>query len=225
MGLNFGGSGISLLFVRTKRFWGGWGGGEVPQDFSVPLSPRPTPQSYRGVPWAPSPLLNRLGFRVVWCCPVLFGHTLNQRTLLGICCPSRNGPYLNSWSLRLGVSSSLFLFLVRLKLGSRFPHRTRLVFCPLGCLLAFVFGCRFFSQIFAAFCTGRLNSALRCLRPARCEWLFLRPRSAVVRSFLGFGARLAGGSLFFLSLSSLVVFFVLVVGAATPCLRSRPLLG
>ena len=109
MGLDFGGSGISLSFVRTKWFWGGWGGGEVPQDFSVPFSPRPTPQSYRGVPWALLPLLNRLGFRVVWCCPVLFGHTLNQRMLLRICRPSRNRPRLNSWSLSVGVlSSSLF---------------------------------------------------------------------------------------------------------------------
>ena len=160
MGLHFGGSGISLLFVRT--FWGGWGGGEVPQDFSVPLSPRPTPQSYRGVPWAPSPLLKRLGFKAVWCCPVLFGHTLNQRTLLGICCPSRNRPCLNSWSLRVGggvLSFSLFstvLFSGQAKIRVRFPHRTRLVFFPLG---GHVFSCLFLGAAFSLKSLRRFASA------------------------------------------------------------------
>ena len=92
----------SCFAVWSSRFWSGWGGGEVFQDFSVPLSPKPTPQSNMGVPWPPSPLLSRLGFRVVWCCPVLFGHTLNQRTLLGICCPLRNRHCLNSCSFGMG---------------------------------------------------------------------------------------------------------------------------
>ena len=121
-----------LFTVWSSRFWGGWAGGEVLRDFSVPLSPKSTPQSNRGVPWAPSPLLSRLGFRVVWCCPVLFGHTLNQRTLLGICCPLRNRHCLNNCSFGMGgsVFFSPFPSLVpgQAKIRLRFTHRTRLVF-------------------------------------------------------------------------------------------------
>ena len=69
---------------------------------------------------------------------------------------------------------------------------------------------------------------LAFLRPARCARLFLRSRSAVVRSFSGFGVRLAGGSLFSslsLSLSLVVLLFFFVFGAATLFLMPRPLLG
>ena len=211
MGLNFGGSGISLLFVRTKRFWGGWGGGEVPRDFSVPLSLRPTPQSYRGVPWAPSPLLNRLGFRVVWCCPVLFGHTLNQRTLLGIRCPSRNRPCLNSWSLKVGVlSSSLFSLLVRLKLGSGFHTGHGWFFALSEGMSSCV--CFWVPLFLSNHCGVLPRPAKFCFALFAASALRLAFSAASLRRcavFLGFrgwvGRRLA----VFLSLSSLVVFVFL----------------
>ena len=41
------------------RFRGGWEGGEAPRGLSVPFSPKSALQSNRGVPWAPSPLMNR----------------------------------------------------------------------------------------------------------------------------------------------------------------------
>ena len=208
MGLNFGSSGISLLFVRTKRFWGGWGGGEVPRDFSLPLSPRPTPQSYRGVPWAPSPLLNRLGFRVVWRCPVLFGHTLNQRTLLGICCPSRNRPCLNSWSLRVGVlSSSLFSF--QNKIRVRFPQRTRLVFALSEGMSSCV--C-FWVPLFLSNHCGVLPRPTKfCLALFAASALRLAFSAASLRRcavFLGFRGSVGRRLAVFLSLSSLVVCFL-----------------
>ena len=63
---------------------------------------------------------------------------------------------------------------------------------------------------------------LAFLRPARCAWFFPRARSAVVRFFLGFGARLAGGSLLSslslslsLSLVSCCSFRFSLLGAAT----------
>ena len=65
--------GKSLFLIWVLRSRGGWGGGEVLRDLSVPLSPKSTPQSDRGVTWAPSPLLNRqfLGLIVaVLCCLV-----------------------------------------------------------------------------------------------------------------------------------------------------------
>ena len=82
-----------------------------------------------------SPLRNRLVFGVVWCCPVLFGHTPNQRTLLTICCPSRDWHCLNRCSFGVGVLSSSLLFpplSVRLKLGSGFLHTGHGWFLPCG---------------------------------------------------------------------------------------------
>ena len=182
----------------------------------MPLSPKSTPQSNRGVPWAPSPLLSRLGFRVVWCCPVLFGHTLNQRTLLGICCPLRNRHCLNNCSFGMGGSLffSPFPSLVsgQAKIRLRFTHRTRLVFALSEGVSSFFFAfrCRFLSQI--AFCLGRLKSA--CVfcgrRGAPGFFCGLAPR--LRGRFWGFGARSAGGSLFSsLSLVSCCCFFFFLV--------------
>ena len=47
----------------------------------------------------------------------------------------------------------------------------------------------FFLSNLAAFCLGRLKSALRFCGRRVAPWLFLRSRSAAVRSFLGFGVR------------------------------------
>ena len=73
-----------------------------------PLSPSRPPKVIGVSHGAPSPLLNRFFFRVVRCCPVLFGHALNQRTLLRTCSPSTNRPCPNSCSFDMGVLSSLF---------------------------------------------------------------------------------------------------------------------
>ena len=121
------------------------------------------------------------------------------------------------------LSFSFFLssFLVRLKLGSGLHtgHGWSVAFSE-GMYCCFCAWVPPFRSKFVVFCFGRLKSALRFC--GQLAWFFLRFRSAVVRSFLGFGARLAGGSSFsslslslsfsFLSLSlSFIVCFCWVL--------------
>ena len=84
------------------------------------------------------------------------------------------------------------------KLGSGFQHRTRFIFFgPLGGHVSF-FLClgAFFSLKSGGILPQPAKICLAFLRPARCARILQRSRSAIVRSFLGFGVRLAGGSLF-----------------------------
>ena len=100
-------SGKSLYLIWVLRFRGGWGGGEVSRDLSVPLSPKSTLQSDRGVPWAPSPLLNRqfLGlFVAVRCCLVC---PRNTRRCSDPCCLTRNRPVCINVFFGVRSSSSL----------------------------------------------------------------------------------------------------------------------
>ena len=197
----------------------------------MPRSPKSTPQSNRGVPWAPSPLLSRLGFRVVWCCPVLFGHTLNQRTLLGICCPLRNRHCLNNCSFGMGGSLffSPFPSLVsgQAKIRLRFTHRTRLVFALSEGVSSFFFSFSVPLSLSNCVLPRPAKICLRFLRPARCAWLFLRSCSALARSVLGFRGSVGRRLAVFLSLSRLLLlfFFFWSFGAATHFLMPRPRLG
>ena len=219
--------GKSLFLTWVLRFRGGWGGGEVLRDLSVPLSPKSTPQSDRGVPWAPSPLLNRqfLGLIVaVLCCLVC---PRNTGRCSDPCCPSRNRPCPNS-----SYGGSLFPLFPYFapgqdKIRLRFPHRTRLVLCPHRGNVVFrlFLGAAFLSN-FCGVLPRPTKICLAFLRPALCAWRFcvLVPPLRGSSWVLGFGwpeARCVSS----LSLVSCFFFCCVCFGAATLFLMPRPLLG
>ena len=121
-----------------------------------------------------------------------------------MCCSDRVLPFKKSaCSPICSLGGSLFLSLplsscpVRLNQAQVSTQDTVVFFFPLG---GFVFFLLCLGAAFSLKSGGALPRPakihLAFLRPARCAWLFLRSRSATVRSFLGFGVRLAGGSLF-----------------------------
>ena len=180
-------------------------GALLPQDVSLIL---------RGVPWAPSPLCFFPGLLdAVVCCKVFLGK---------MCCSDLVLPFKKSVCLRIcSLGGSLLLSFpqssgaVRLNQAQVSTQDTvGFLSSRRACLLPFVFGCRF--SLKSCGVLPRLAKiCFAVLRPARCARFFLRSRSALVRSFLGFGVRLAGGSLFS-SLSRLLlcpfVFFGLWCG-------------
>ena len=200
-------AGKSLYFIWVLRFRGGWGGGEVLRDFSVPLSPKSTLQSDRGVPWAPSPLLNRqfLGmFVAVLCCLV---SPRNTGRCSDPCCPTRNRPVCIN--VLFGVRFSSSLFSGQAKIRVRFPHRTRLVCCLLG------------GHVLFLLCLGAAFSLKICgvlPRPAKICLAFLRPARVVFSAvslrrcavFLGFRGSVGRRLVVFLSLSLSRFLFVIV---------------
>ena len=132
-----------------------------------------------------------------------------------MCCSDRVLPFKTSaCSPICSLGGSLFLSLPLSSCPVRLNQAQVSTQDTVGFFLFFLF------LVFSLLCLGAAFSLksggalprptkirLAFLRPARCAWLFLRSRSAAVRSFLGFGVRLAGGSLFS-SLSRLLLFLL-----------------
>ena len=204
-----GGSSICLVSFKGNAVFGAVGkAGEL--RLLGAFLPKPAPQKHRGVPWAPSPLCFFPGLLdAVMCCRVF---------LEKMCCSDRVLPFKKSaCSPICSLGGSLFLSLplsscpVRLNQAQVSTQDTVGFFFPLGVSMSSSFCV--WGAAFSLKSGGALprpaKIRLAFLRPARCAWLFLRSRSATVRSFLGFGVRLAGGSLFSsLSLSRLLLFLL-----------------